>query len=256
MRLTGRDIMIKNSLLALSACLMSSTLCAGTMGPVQVMPEWRPVISLSGGATWAKAGDTQTFFLAPDIEKTYWAQKTSKGLATGELFLGMQKLLSSEIQAQLGLALAATANTNLQGEIWDDADPQFNNYVYQYKIQHSRIALKGKLIADKGYWAMPYLSGSVGVGFNRAHEFTNTPVIFEALPNNNFSDHTQSAFTYTIGLGLQKAIDTHWQFGLGYEFADWGKSQLNRAQEQTFNTGLKLSHLYTNGVLLNVTYVM
>ena len=45
---------------------------------------------------------------------------------------------------------------------------------------------------------MPWVSASLGVGFNRAHDFTNTPLIFEALPNNNFEDHTKTAFTYTL----------------------------------------------------------
>lgn len=32
--------------------------------------------------------------------------------------------------------------------------------------------------------------------------------------------------------------------GIGYEFADWGRSQLNRALGQTFNSGLFLPHVY------------
>ncbi|HHX3357169.1 TPA: outer membrane protein, partial [Legionella anisa] len=95
----------------------------------------------------------------------------------------------------------------------------------------------------------------VGVGFNRAHDFTNTPLIFEALPNPDFADHTKTAFTYTLGAGVQKALNDHWQIGAGYEFADWGKSELGRAFGQTMNSGLALNHLYTNGVLFNLTYV-
>ncbi|HAT8718368.1 TPA: porin family protein, partial [Legionella pneumophila] len=63
------------------------------------------------------------------------------------------------------------------------------------------------------------------------------------------------AFTYTLGAGVQKSISEHWQLGVGYEFADWGKSELGRASGQTLNEGLKLNHLYTNGVVLNLTYV-
>ncbi|HFK5879090.1 TPA: outer membrane protein, partial [Legionella pneumophila] len=148
-----------------------------------------------------------------------------------------------------------TGNAKLQGVIWDDADPEFNNHSYQYKIRNSRIAVKGKLLLDKGYWLMPWVSASLGVGFNRAHDFTNTPLIFEALPNPNFTNHTKTAFTYTLGAGVQKSISEHWQLGVGYEFADWGKSELGRASGQTLNEGLKLNHLYTNGVVLNLTYV-
>lgn len=35
----------------------------------------------------------------------------------------------------------------------------------------------------------------------------------------------------------------------------WGKSALGRASGQTLNDGLKLNYLYTNGVVLNLTYV-
>jgi opacity protein-like surface antigen len=193
--------------------------------------------------------------LAPEIEKTYAARKSTNAIASGELFVGIQKSLTSQWLGQLGLAAATTGNAKLQGVIWDDADPQFDNYSYLYKVRNSRVAVKGKLLLDKGYWVMPWVSASLGVGFNRARDFTNTPLIFEALPNNNFEDHTKTAFTYTLGAGVQKPISEHWQMGVGYEFADWGKSGLNRAAGQTLNTGLALNHLYTNGVLFNLTYI-
>lgn len=228
---------------------------AGTMGPVMTSKDWTWVGSIAAGPVWSRGGEAQTFYLAPEIEKTYVARKSTNALASGELFVGIQKSLTSQWLGQLGLATATTGNAELQGVIWDDADPQFDNYSYQYKVRNSRVAVKGKLLLDKGYWLMPWVSASVGVGFNRAHDFTNTPLIFEALPNANFTDHTKTAFTYTLGAGVQKSINEHWQVGVGYEFADWGKSELGRALGQILNTGLTLNHLYTNGVLLNLTYV-
>lgn len=238
-----------------TAGVLGSTAFAGTMGPVVPSKDWTWVGSVSAGPVWARGGETQTFFLAPEIEKTYAARKSTNVLASGELFVGIQKTWSSQWLGQLGLAAATTGNAKLQGVIWDDADPEFNNHSYQYKIRNSRIAVKGKLLLDKGYWLMPWVSASLGVGFNRAHEYSNAPLIFEALPNPNFADHTKTAFTYTLGAGVQKAFNDHWQVGIGYEFADWGKSELGRADTQTMNSGLALNHLYTNGVLLNLTYV-
>lgn len=238
-----------------AAGVLGSTAFAGTMGSVIPSKDWTWVGSVSAGPVWARGGETQTFYLAPEIEKTYAARISTNALASGELFLGIQKLLGSQWLGQLGLAAATTGNAKLQGVIWDDADPEFNNHSYQYKIRNSRIAVKGKLLLDKGYWLMPWVSASLGVGFNRAHDFTNTPLIFEALPNPNFTNHTKTAFTYTLGAGVQKSISEHWQLGVGYEFADWGKSELGRASGQTLNEGLKLNHLYTNGVVLNLTYV-
>jgi opacity protein-like surface antigen len=118
------------------------------------------------------------------------------------------------------------------------------------------VAVKGKLLADMGYMAIPYVSGSVGVGFNRAHNFNNIPVIFEALPNPNFASNTETAFSYTVGAGLQKALTPNWQVGAGYEFADWGKSQLGLAPGQTLGNGLAQDHVYTNALMFNVTYVV
>ncbi|MCC5791883.1 MAG: outer membrane beta-barrel protein [Legionellaceae bacterium] len=231
-------------------CIQAS---AGTMGPVGPQQSW--VATISAGPVWARGGKTQTFFLDPAIEKTYTVRKSSNALASGELFVGMQWALSSRWLGQMGLAVAASGNARVRGEIWDDADPEFNNYLYQYKVRNTRIAVKGKLLYDKGYWAMPWVSASLGAGRNRAHRFTNTPVIFEALANPNFTNHSRTAFTYTLGAGLQTALNEHWQVGLGYEFADWGKSALGRADGQTRNSGPKLNHLYTNGVLLNLTYL-
>jgi len=238
-----------------AAGVLGGAAFAGTMGPVIPSKDWTWVASIAAGPVWARGGETQTFYLAPEIEKTYVARKSTNAIASGELFVGIQKSLTSQWLGQLGLAAAATGNTKLQGVIWDDADPEFNNHSYQYKIRNSRIAVKGKLLLDKGYWLMPWVSAGLGVGFNRAHDFTNTPLIFEALPNANFSNNTKTAFTYMLGAGVQKSINEHWQLGAGYEFADWGKSELGRALGQTMNSGLALSHLYTNGVLFNLAYI-
>ncbi|MFO2970957.1 porin family protein [Legionella pneumophila serogroup 10] len=241
--------------LATVASVMASSVAAGTAGSVVPSQDWTWVGSLSAGPVWANAGKTQTFYLAPELEKTYAATKESNTFASGELFVGMQKALMASLQGQLGLALATTGNAHLQGIIWDDADPEFNNHSYQYKIQHTRFAVKGKLLMDKGYWLIPWVSGGLGVGLNRAHEYSNTPLIFEALPNPDFTNHTQTAFTYTLGAGVQKALNTHWQVGVGYEFADWGKSNLGPSFGQTLGSGLAINHLDTNGVLFNLTYI-
>ena len=244
----------KDVLLVLLTSFLTGTVFAGVVGPVSQSSNWSWVSTLSAGPVWEQAGKTQSFYLTPEIEKTYAAHQSTNALANGELFIGMQKKLSTSIQTQLGLAVAATSDASLSGLIWDDTDPRFANHSYRYKIQHSHVAVKSKILMDKGYWLTPWISGSLGVGFNSAHAFQNTPLIYEAIVNPNFASHTQTAFTYTLGAGVQKALNQHWQVGVGYEFADWGKSQLGRAAEQTLNNGIGLNHLYTNGILFNLTY--
>jgi len=220
--------------------------------PAILTSSW--VASLSLGPVWENAGDTQSFYLAPNIEKTYAANHSSHALVDGEIFLGIQRPLREKLEGQIGIAVAVTSNASLSGNIWDDTDPLFNNYTYNYQVRHTHLALKGKLLADSGYIVTPWVSGSLGVGFNQVHDFSNTPTISQAVVMPNFTSNTTTAFTYTLGVGVERNLNQHWQAGLGYEFADWGNSQLGRASGQALNTGLSLSHLYTNGFLFNLTY--
>ncbi|WP_133135275.1 outer membrane protein [Legionella rowbothamii] len=246
--------MKKNRLvLALSTSFLIGNAFAGTMGPVK--PSWRWLGEFSVGPAWQSGGSTQSFYLDSDIEKTYAANKSTHAMADFGVLLGAQYSLNPTLITQFGLAVGATTDTSLSGEIWDDADPQFNNFIYSYKLQHTHLAVKGKLLADMGYMVMPWISASVGVGFNHAYAFNNVPIIEEAIKNPNFSAHTQTSFTYTLGAGIQRSLTEHIQVGIGYEFADWGKSSLGKASGQTMNTGISLNHLYTNGFLVNLTYV-
>ncbi|HHM2300964.1 TPA: porin family protein, partial [Legionella anisa] len=88
---------------ALTAGGLISQSMAGTMGPVMPAKDWTWVGSVSAGPVWARGGETQTFFLAPEIEKTYVARKSSNALAAGELFLGIQKSLTPQWLGQLGV---------------------------------------------------------------------------------------------------------------------------------------------------------
>lgn len=237
----------------LLSCLFSGALYAGMMQ--EKTPSWQWVGQLSVGAAWSKAGKTQTFYLNPTIEKSYRASEQSKSMPSGALFIGSKKTISSQIAGQLGLVLATTGNARVDGIIWDDADPQFNNHSYRYKVRNTRIGIKGRALMYMGHRFNPYVSGSINIGFNSAHEFTNTPLIFQALPNNNFASHTKTAFSYTFGAGVDKQLSNHWYAGIGYEFLDFGKSRLDRAPGQTMNSGLSMNHLYTHGILINIGYL-
>lgn len=243
----------KDVLALLLMSFSTGTVFSGTMSD-RDQSDWSWVSSLSAGPVWGRASKTQSFYLTPEIEKTYYAPKSVNVLANGEFFVGMQKTLSTSTKIQFGFAVASTSDASVSGLIWDDANSQFANHSYQYKLQFNHVAVKSKVLIDRGGWLIPWISGSLGVGFNSSHAFQNTPLIYEAIVNPNFASHTQTAFAYTLGAGVQKAIYRHWQVGAGYEFSDWGKSGLGRAAEQTLNNGLALNHFYSNGILFNITY--
>jgi len=210
--------------------------------------------TLSVGPLWHGAGTTQNITIATDIERTYAANNANSSLIGGELFVGVQRPLSEALQGQLGLALATTGGATLSGDIWEDTDPAFDNYTYQYQVKHTHVALKAKLLLDLGWVVTPWTSVSTGIGFNRAYGFRNDPKTFEAVNGPNFADNTTTVWTYSLALGLQTEVAKNWRVGLGFEFSDWGKSSLAAAPTQTTGQGLVLPHLYTSGFLFNVTY--
>lgn len=213
------------------------------------------VSSLNIGPSWESAGQAQTLNLTSDIIKTYTTNRPTNTLPTGELFLGIKGLLPKQLEGQIGLDVIATGTATLSGDIWDDGVPHFNNYTYQYKVSHTAVLVSGKLLGNWNLPVIPWISASLGVGLNKAYGFSNTPTIDEALPSPDFTNKTMTAFTYAIGIGAERQLSPHWQVGAGYEFSDWGRSQLGSTSGEGTNRGLSLSHLYTNSILFNLTYV-
>jgi opacity protein-like surface antigen len=170
--------------------------------------------------------------------------------------LGLQKNLNPYVTGQFGIAIADANATKLNGDIWEDADPAFNNFTYAYKINHVNVAMKGRIISNTSYYGIqPYVSGSIGVGFNRAYDFSITPTISEEIPAPPFSSNTKTALSFTLGAGIQKSLFDNWQVGIGYEFADWGSYSLGRAAGQTVNQGLSLNHVYVQQLQFTVIYI-
>lgn len=126
------------------------------------------VATLSLGPVWESAESTQTFYLDQNIEKTYSANHGSHALLDGEIFLGIQKPIREKLDDQIGFAVATTGNASLSGDIWDDVDSLFNNWTQSYQVRHIHVAIKGKLLANRGHVVTPWGSGSLGGGFNQS----------------------------------------------------------------------------------------
>ncbi len=217
-------------------------------------------VGLIPGLTWVTGNQTQTFNLQSDITKTYTADNNAPYVPSGEIFVGWQKpffasAIKQPLVGQIGVSVVGAGNATFSGDIWEDADPNFNNFSYNYKIQHTHVALKGRLIGNASHFLEPYVSGSLGVGFNHAYDFKAQPKISAEIAAPPFGSNTTTTFTYTLGIGLQKSFTQNLQVALGYEFADWGKSQLSRAIGQTQNQGPTLNHLYANQLQLSLFYI-
>jgi opacity protein-like surface antigen len=241
--------------IATLGAFLSNQAVAESLWPILETTTCSPVMTLSLGPAWTAGAETETFYLQPDIAKTYKVNRTPRSFGTGELFLGWQVPIKPSLLGQVGIAVAGGLDAPLAGNIWEDADSAFNNYTYKYKVNHGHVALKAKLLTDTNTLVQPYISGSVGAGINKSSNFSISPLIFQEVPAPLFTTGTSRALAYTLGIGIQTSYDTHWQAGVGYEFANWGHMNLGRANGQTMSTGLMSDHLYTHELQFSLTYV-
>lgn len=241
----------------ISLLYLPGIVLAGKVNSLFDPTQW--VTGLSAGATWTTGNKKQTFNLQPDVIKTYTADSNDHVFPSAELFVGLQtslSLMQQSLLGQLGISIAGAGHAELSGDIWEDADATFDNFNYAYKVNHTFVGIKGRLTGNCNRLVEPYISASVGAGYNHAYDFKIDAKISEEVPAPPFGSHTQTSFSYTVGIGLQKSFTPQLQAALGYEFSDWGKTELSRATGQTLNKGLMLNHLYAQQLQLSVFYLV
>lgn len=217
------------------------------------------LIGISAGPTWSSGNEKQTLNLQSDIVKTYTADSNSHVFPSAEIFVGWQlpfSLMQQSLLGQLGVSVASSDHAEMSGDIWEDADPDFNNFDYTYRVNRILAAVKGRLVGNCNRIVEPYLSASLGVSYNRAYEFKINPDIVQEVPAPAFKSNTKASFSYTLGIGLQKTFTPQFQAAIGYEFSDWGKTQLSPAAGQTMNQGLALNHVYAQQLQLSVFFLV
>lgn len=246
------------TMVIVNSVLLCGSVCATTLNTISPAKN-SFVVGIGAGPAWISGNKTQTIQLQSDVAKTYTGNEDDSAFPTGELFLGWQRgwciaALNKSFISQLGLSVVDSNYAKLKGDIWEDANPAFDNYTYNYKVNHAHVAVKGRLIGDYHRFVDPYISASLGVGFNRAFSFVTNPKTTAEVAPPPFSSNTTTTFTYSLGIGIQKSLLCGFAAAIGYEFTDWGRTQLGRARSQTLNQGPTLNHLYANQVLLSLFY--
>lgn len=207
-------------------------------------PSYTYVGTLSGGAMWENAGETEHLEIIPGVQTKYKSNKESNTLGTGEVFVGGQYDSEKDWQAQFGIAFGGMSEATLEGDVYSPG----SDGVYRFKLNQTRLVAKAKILGNLKTHFKNYVSASLGTTFYDAHDFENTSLVPD------FEDHSGNAFTYSAGIGMQYVISKNWQIGLGYEFTDWGKTHLGSAPGQTSDNRLEVDHFYTNGLIFNISF--
>jgi opacity protein-like surface antigen len=218
-----------------------------------------PLLSLSGGPAWINPGTTQNLYLDYDYNNAYRPNSNQQPIGFAEVYLALQKNINTNVANQFGVAFSGSWMAKVNGQVWQYNDPLFYNYDYTYNLRQLRLALRDKIIYEQGIFdqkMMPYITGSVGLGFNQSYTYSETPLSSSIIANPAFSNKSLNAFTYSVGAGLQTCPWNHFVFGVGYEFMDWGRSALGAASGQVLNVAPSMSHLYMNTLLFSITFTV
>lgn len=214
------------------------------------------VITYNLGPGWYHPSGREVLNLDNDTVNAYTINNASRAVLNNELFLGMQTFLINNIEGQIGISLNHNSNLKINGNVWQEASPEFDNFNYHYYISHKAIAFKGKFLFTKyGNYLQPYLSASVGVAGNKSYAYNQVAKIPEVVDSYSFKHNNLISYTYTAEAGVQQKLNKNWAIGIGYEFADLGRSKLGAAYAQPNKNVPFLNHLYINQLQFNISYL-
>ncbi len=229
------------------------TSLAGTMGDLS----HKYFFSASLGPSWTNSDQAQTVYYESDLIKSFQPSNLTNSnlMLNGELFFGINKQYFKNIQSEFGLSVYISSPAKLGGYVLEDANPDLLNYQYQYKISHEHLAVKTKWITENEYQLNPYLSGSIGLGFNYSYGYQASPLLFQEVLFPGFQSNFNTSFVYSFGAGFRRPITLHLSVDVGYQLVSWGGSSLSKAQGQAINDALSLGNLLTQGIEFTFTYL-
>jgi hypothetical protein len=220
---------------------------------------YTPVVTFTVGPDFVEAGQAQNVTLLPPYQNHYTSNGASQTVADAGVFLGIERVITPWLTTQLGVSGYVDEEISAQGDVWQFAVPAFDDSRYSYHIHHSRVVFTNKLLTAIPRWQAihPYFSWEIGSAYNNAkgyQEVALDPTVNPAAP---FANHSQSALTWGVGLGVDYALNSHVRAGIGYQFTDLGSASLGSTPSATSpSETLRLSHLYTNQLRFQFTFVV
>ncbi|MFI4918956.1 MAG: outer membrane protein [Legionellales bacterium] len=262
---------LKTQWFALTSCLLGTAVAtAGGMGSLD--QGFRPLASVYGGLALVtvNAGSAHTFVGSDDNLFNYQGQSNSDATVLAGAFLGAEHQLPHPgLFVQTGLEYSYFGNGSTKGANSVGIEPDTSTYYhYSWRVQTQQVLAVAKLFTTSKLPILsqndlyPYLSLGLGAAFNKAKQFSASPEgsgSFNVTPA--FNSNSTSAFSYSLGLGVDTNIDPHLRVGLGYRFSSFGKAALGDGQV-VFNQykfpvpfSLDAHHAYANQIIAQLSYL-
>ena len=221
-----------------------------------------PVISLRGGVDLAEVGETQhiTIYQYDPNPNKFTVTDNWETKAVWSGFLGIEFLItpSGNYHWQTGIAYYQTDDFKVKGLVEPYSNPWIVDLNFDYTVNNQRIMFENKFIADLNQRFSLYLLGGIGAAINKASAFYETARDPLVIPDYAayFADHTESSFSYSVGLGVEATIIGDLRASLGYQYSDLGEVSLgNMLSPNATSDTLSSDSTPTNEFLFGLTYV-
>jgi opacity protein-like surface antigen len=156
----------------------------------------------------------------------------------------------------IGVRYTHYFNPTIDGQVIQYSIPAFTNYNYQFDLESDVLLATAKMNFFTAKTLNPFIRGGVGMSWNNASRYSEV-----ALPNvtprisPSFVNHTQSAFAYQLGAGLDWKVKPQWLVSLAYEYSHLGNFSLGNGTLNWSNESLSAGSLSNNAAVLGLTYV-
>ncbi len=216
-----------------------------------VLAGFDPMFAVRISENWLQSQDNQTIEIASDTFDEFIPDNNNNQIGWG-VFAGVNYDFKKHWSLQMGLGFDAVNFDDLSGNVWGNADPNFDGIDYQYELEHQRLAAEFKFLREFDDW-YPYVTASLGVAWNETENYQETSSTPGELTREHlFNGTTQTDFVYSIGAGIEREIIDDLRIGIGYLFTDAGDSVLT-AQ----NTGQDWKQeVQLQEVLLQLSYIL
>jgi opacity protein-like surface antigen len=228
-----------------------------------------PVFSVQGGYASINAGGNNSSFGGSDTDIfTYSNSKKSKNTGFIGMFAGAEHVLpwlsSPALTFQAGVEYNSFGNMNIKGINTVGIEPVTATlYNYNYTFQTQQILGLFKLFVTTFERFHLYGEAGLGAAINQLSHYNPTTAQTGNINiTPQFNNHSQTQFSYSLGLGVETDITKNVRIGVGYRYSNFGTPNLgnglvtfgNYQAAVPFTIGN--SNSYTNQFIARISYVI
>lgn len=224
---------------------------------IAVIGPYCPVVALAIAAQSPIFTTTsQDILMVEPFRNTYVSNNGASVPIVGNVLVGVEQPLPRKFKWQAAASYYRDASYVIQGTVLQFANPAYDNLNYNYRIAADRVLFETKLLGTYNTILHPYVTGGLGVIYNRAYGYHEERVVSTAAPMQvKFLDKTAVGFTYMGGAGADLDIVSYLRLGLRFQYSGLGNASLGPIPNQAVAKGLEAPRLRAAEYILQATYL-